>query len=157
METSTRIKRSLNANELRVSRGYIETSDRFRSLLAARLVADSGLSNGDYGVLLTLSEADGGHLRSSELADHMEWERSRLSHHLGRMESRGLVRRDPCATDSRGAEIVLTDEGASQFRRASAPHLRAIQDLFVKAFTPEQLAQVDDLIAALDAHLARSV
>jgi DNA-binding MarR family transcriptional regulator len=69
------------------------------------------------------------------------------------MESRGLVRREACATDSRGAEIVLTDEGARQFRRASAPQLRAIQDLFINAFTPEQLTQIEAITTALAAHL----
>ena len=155
MAASTHTKRSLSASELRTARGYIEASARFRSLLEGRLVADSGLSNGDYAVLLTLSEAAGGRLRSSELASRVDWERSRLSHHLGRMESRGLVRRETCATDSRGQEIVLTEDGASQFRRASAPHLRAIQDLFVGAFTPEQLAQIDELTHALSSHLER--
>ena len=32
-------------------------------------------------------------MRSSELAAHIGWERSRLSHHLGRMERRDLIRR----------------------------------------------------------------
>jgi DNA-binding MarR family transcriptional regulator len=153
MVTTTRAKQSLTADELRIARGFIESSERFRSLLGIRLTADSGLSQADYGVLLALSEADNHRLRSSELASRVEWERSRMSHHLGRMESRGLVRREACETDSRGAEIVLTDQGASQFRRASAPHLRAIQDLFVNAFTREQLAQIDELTTALAAHL----
>jgi DNA-binding MarR family transcriptional regulator len=156
VDTTTRTKRSPNAGELRVARGYIESSERFRSMLGARLTADSGLSRGDYGVLLALSEAAGNRLRSSDLACEVDWERSRLSHHLGRMESRGLVRRESCATDSRGAEIVLTDEGASQFRRASAPHLRAIRDLFVAAFSAEQLAQIDELTNTLAAHLERA-
>jgi DNA-binding MarR family transcriptional regulator len=69
------------------------------------------------------------------------------------MEARGLVRREACSTDSRGAEIVLTDEGARQFRRASAPQLRAIQDLFVSAFTAEQFAQIEAITTALTAHL----
>jgi DNA-binding MarR family transcriptional regulator len=156
MEATTRVKRSPTSAELRVVRAYIEASERFRSRLGARLAADSGLSHGDYGVLVALSEAKGRRLRSSELASRIDWERSRLSHHLGRMESRGLVRREACATDSRGAEIVLTDEGARQFRRASAPQLRAIQELFVNAFTAEQLAQIEEITTALTAHLERS-
>lgn len=153
MDNTTRAKRSPTAGELRVARAYIESSERFRSRLGARLAADSGLSHGDYGVLVALSEAEGRRLRSSQLASRVDWERSRLSHHLGRMESRGLVRREACATDSRGAEIVLTDEGARQFRRASAPQLRAIQDLFINAFTPEQLTQIEAITTALAAHL----
>ena len=77
-------------------------------------------------------------MRSSELAAGIGWERSRLSHHLGRMERRGLVRREECATDNRGAEVVLSTAGAEAFRAATVPHLRAVRELFVDALTPEQ-------------------
>ena len=143
------MRKSPTADELRVWRDFVETGDRLRAQLASRLQNESGLSTGDYAVLLALSEARGRRIRSSELADLVAWERSRLSHHLGRMESRGLVRREQCATDNRGAEIVLTEQGAELFRRASVPHLRAVQELFIEALTPEQLTAVDDITRAL--------
>jgi DNA-binding MarR family transcriptional regulator len=95
-------------------------------------------------------------MRSSELAARVGWERSRLSHHLGRMERRELIRRDACATDSRGAEVLLTDGGAEAFRHASAPHLHAIRELFVDAFTPAQLAAAEGIADALHAHLGEA-
>ena len=147
-------RRSPTAHDLRVWRDFVETGDRIRSLLAARLQAESGLSTGDYAVLLALSEANGTRIRSSELAETIDWERSRLSHHLGRMEARGLVDRQKCLTDNRGAEIVLTAEGARLFRRASAAHLRAVQELFVDAMTPDLLDAVDGVTGALRAHLS---
>ncbi|WP_382306591.1 MarR family winged helix-turn-helix transcriptional regulator [Herbiconiux sp. UC225_62] len=157
--TTTRARKSPTAHELRVWRDFVETGDRIRSLLAARLQSESGLSTGDYAVLLALSEAEGKRLRSSDLAAVIDWERSRLSHHLGRMEARGLVVREPCATDNRGAEVVLTAAGASQFRRASASHLRAVQELFVDAFASEDggasagLESVETVTEALQKHL----
>jgi DNA-binding MarR family transcriptional regulator len=72
-----------------------------------------------------------------------------LSHHLGRMERRGLIDRQECSTDSRGAEIVLTPTGDAAFRRATVPHLRAIRELFVDALSPDQLDAVQDITAAL--------
>ena len=149
-------RRSPTAADLATWRAFIEMSERLRSVIGSRFQAESGLSTGDYSVLLRLSEADGHRLRSSDLATAVGWERSRLSHHLGRMEQRGLVRRDECATDSRGAEVVLTDAGSSAFRRSSAPHLHAIQDLFVGALTPAQLAAVEELTTTLSAHLERA-
>ncbi|MFG2076480.1 MarR family winged helix-turn-helix transcriptional regulator [Nonomuraea maritima] len=141
------------SEELRVWREFIETAEALRSELAARLQSESSLSPGDYAVMLALSEADEHRLRSSDLAVAIGWERSRLSHHLGRMERRGLVRRDDCATDNRGAVIVLTDDGAAAFHRATVPHLRAIRELFVDALTPDQLAAAGDLAAALRGRL----
>jgi DNA-binding MarR family transcriptional regulator len=146
-------RRSPNAQELRVWRDFVETGDHLRSLLGSQLQADSGLSNGDYAVLLALSEAANKRMRPSDLATQISWERSRLSHHIGRMESRALVTREKCATDSRGTEIVLTAVGADLFRRASAPHLRAVYELFVSALDPELMAKVDEISRALRDHL----
>jgi DNA-binding MarR family transcriptional regulator len=141
--------------ELRTWREFIETTEALRTVLAARLHSDTGLSPGDYAVLLALSEADGGRTRSSELAARIGWERSRLSHHLGRMERRQLIRREECATDSRGAEVVLEPAGAEAFREATVPHLRAIRELFVDALTADQLAAAGAIAAALREHLSR--
>ncbi len=148
-------RRTPTAHELHVWRSFIEATEAVRVELEQRLQHDSGLSTGDYGVLLALSEADGRRLRPSELASAIGWERSRLSHHLGRMERRGLLVREDCAVDSRGAEVVLTDAGATAFRRASAPHLRAVRETFVDALTPELLAAAGEIAAALDAHVRR--
>lgn len=149
-------RRSPTPDELRAWRGYIETARALDARLTSRLQKESGLSTGDYTVLLALSEADGRRLRSSELADAVGWERSRLSHHLRRMEDRGLVRREECAVDYRGAWVVLTDDGAHAFRSASVPHLRAVRELFVDALDPDQLDQVAALTAALRGRLDAS-
>lgn len=146
----------LTARELAIWRSLLDTTAELRRVLGAKL-QESGLSPADYQVLLALREADGTRLRSSELAATIEWERSRLSHHLGRMERRGLIRRDDCATDSRGAEVSLTESGAAAFRRAGAPHLRAIKKHFVDALTPEQLEALADVLQSLQRHLQGEV
>jgi DNA-binding MarR family transcriptional regulator len=140
-------------DELATWRAYFETFDRVRSRIEARLHADSQLSTGDYRVLLELSEAAENTLRSSTLAARIDWERSRLSGHLGRMERRGLIRRQPCADDARGTEVVLTGEGAEAFRASTVPHLQAIREVFVDALEPDQLASIDEVTAALRRHL----
>jgi DNA-binding MarR family transcriptional regulator len=145
-------RQRLTARELAIWRSLLDTTAELRRVLGAQL-QESGLSPGDYQVLLALREAAGTHLRSSELATAIDWERSRLSHHLGRMERRGLIRRHDCPTDSRGAEVSLTPSGAAAFRRASAPHLRAIKKLFVGALTPEQLEALADVLQSLQHHL----
>lgn len=154
-EQGDRRRRSPTHDELRAWRSFIETSERVKRVVADRLQDDSGLSTGDYAVLLALSEAPGRRLRSSSLATEVGWERSRLSHHLGRMERRGLLLREPVATDSRGAEVVLTEAGARSFRAGSAPHLHAVREVFADALTGEQLSALEDAMGALDAHLRR--
>ncbi|SHN38398.1 MarR family winged helix-turn-helix transcriptional regulator [Cryptosporangium aurantiacum] len=143
--------------ELAVWRDFLETTEALRTAVGARLHRDTGLSPGDYGVLLALSEADGNRLRSSDLATAVGWERSRLSHHLGRMERRGLIRRESSPTDNRGADVVLERVGADAFRAATVPHFKVIRELFVDALTPEQLDAARDVAAALRARLDKSI
>ncbi len=140
-------------DELRIWRAYVETSEALRSRLANRLQNESSLSSGDYQVMLALSEADGRSLRSAELADAVDWERSRLSHHLGRMERRGLIRRSRCPDNAHGVDVLLTDEGYQAFRAGSIPHLRAVRELFIDALSPDELVQVEQVTAAIRRHL----
>ena len=149
---TSRARRLPRAEELVIWREFIESVEALRAEIASRLLVETSLSSADYSVLLALSEAPGQRMRPSELAADITWERSRLSHHLGRMERRGLIRREECATDSRGAEVVLTAAGTAAFRGATVPHLRAVRELFVDAFTPDQLEAARIVGAALRAH-----
>ena len=151
--TSAVARRRMTAGEMAIWRALIDTTGELRRILGVRLLQESSLSPADYQVLLALSEAEGRRLRSSQLAATIDWERSRLSHHLGRLERRGLIRRDDCATDSRGAEVSLTDDGAGMFRGATAPHMRAIKKHFADALTPEQFEALADILQALQNHL----
>jgi DNA-binding MarR family transcriptional regulator len=142
----------MTSQELATWRSLIDTTAELRRILGAEL-QESNLSPADYQVLLALSEAEGKRLRSSDLASTIDWERSRLSHHLGRMERRRLIRRDDCATDSRGAEVSLTAEGAHAFRRATAPHMRSIKKHFADALEPEQFEELAGILQSLQSHL----
>lgn len=145
-------RRRMTSAELTTWRSLVDTTAELRRVLGAEL-QETTLSPADYEVLLALSEASGKRMRSSELARTIDWERSRLSHHLGRMEGRQLIRRDGCSTDNRGAEISLTAEGARVFRRATAPHMRSIKRHFADALTPEQFAALGGILHALQDHL----
>jgi DNA-binding MarR family transcriptional regulator len=142
----------MTSRERAVWRSLLDTTAELRRVLSADL-QELDLSPADYQVLLALSEADGRRMRSSELAASIDWQRSRLSHHLGRMERRGLIRREDCATDNRGAEVLLTQEGAQLFRSATAPHMRAIKNRFADALTPEQFDALADVLQSLQHHL----
>ncbi|MBB4693224.1 MarR family winged helix-turn-helix transcriptional regulator [Paractinoplanes abujensis] len=148
-------RRALPTREqLRIWRNYVETAEVVRLRLAGRLQSETSLSSGDYVVLLALSEAEGQTLRSSVLAARIEWERSRLSHHLGRMEKRGLLRRVPCADDVHGIDVVMTEVGAETFHAATVPHLKAVREMFADALTDDQLSHLDEATQALRRHLA---
>jgi len=74
--TAQRTAERLTDRELAVWRSLQDTTTELRRRLSAEL-QQVELSPGDYAVLLALTEASDRTLRSSELADAIDWERSR--------------------------------------------------------------------------------
>src|ERR1700683_4008852 len=103
--------RWLEPEEDRAWRNWLAMTERLRSQIARDLLADSGLSDADYMVLVHLSESEEGRIRISDLATRLNWSRSRLSHQLDRMQNRGLVLREECPSDARGTFAVLGAAG----------------------------------------------
>ena len=145
--------RWLNENEARVWRQFLVMTGRLRRSLGAELQRDTGLSEGDYGVLVALSEAEDERLRPSEIGAAIQWEKSRLSHHLSRMEQRGLVRRMPCKTDNRGALVAMTAAGRRALERAAPGHVDHVRRVFLDSLTPEQVVALGDIADAVLAQL----
>lgn len=83
-----------------------------------------------YDALLGLYEAPERRLRLSELASVAQLSRSGLSRLVDRLEEAGLLRREACGDDARGAFAVLTAEGVAALRRAWGIYGREIQRLF---------------------------
>lgn len=140
-------------DEITAWREYSEAADLLRTEVKSRMQRESTISPGDYAVLLVLIEAPGRRLRPSRLAAAVDWERSRLSHHLSRMQARGLVTREGVETDNRGTEVVLTEEGSRLFRAATAPLRRTVRELFIDALSSEELDWALTIAERLRAHL----
>lgn len=79
--------------------------------LEQRLQAHAGVSVPDYEILAALAAAPQSRLRAGQLGEMLSWEKSRTSHHVARMEARGLVARAHCETDLRGTWVELRREG----------------------------------------------
>src|SRR5207237_8949093 len=97
-----------------------------------QLQADSDLSLPDYDVLNALRYAPGGRMRITALAARIGWERSRLSHHVRRLQNRGLVECRPAPADRRATEITLSAHGCDEITRASSGHLDLLRGLFIR-------------------------
>ncbi len=144
----------LSEREERAWRSLQFMQMRLEGELARQLAADSGLSYPDYVVLVALTDRPDGRMRLFELADVVGWEKSRLSHHIARMATRGLVTKEKCDADRRGAYVVITERGRQQIAAAAPGHVATVRRLFVDRLTPAQLdtigAAADIVLAALD-------
>lgn len=118
---------------------------------------EHGLAHGDFGLLVALSEAEDDRLRMSDLAERSLESRSRLSHHVRRLEQRDLVRRQSCPEDRRGSFAVLTEAGRALIEASAPHHVAAVRANLLDHLAPGELdllagifARVDDAVAAAD-------
>lgn len=146
--------RWLSKREERAWRALQFMQMRLDAELARQLASESGLSYPDYLVLVALTDLPDGRMRLFELADVLGWEKSRLSHHVGRMAERGFVRKEKCGSDRRGAHVVVTARGRREIKAAAPGHVAAVRRLFVDHLTPAQIDAVGEaaevVLAALD-------
>ena len=142
----------LSSTEQRTWRRWLRLNALLPAVLHRELQSDAGLSLPDFEVLVQLTDNPEGRVRVTELARGLHWERSRASHHLTRMERRGLIRREECADDGRGAWVTLTAEGRTAIEAAAPAHVETVRRLVFEALTSEE---VEQLAAVIDKVLAR--
>lgn len=134
-------------------RRWLALDAQLHALLHRELQRDSDLSLPDFDVLVQLTDDERGRLRIAQLAEALQWERSRLSHHVTRMARRGLVEKEECADDGRGSFVVLTDAGRAAIERAAPSHVRTVRRVFFDAMTSEEAAVLGDLAARVLARI----
>ncbi|MCK2241930.1 MULTISPECIES: MarR family winged helix-turn-helix transcriptional regulator [unclassified Crossiella] len=135
-------------------RGFLAMQSRLLSHLARELQRQSGLSDADYAVLVGLSEAPDGRLRLHELGAELQWQKSRLSKQITRMQDRGLVQREECPTDGRGAFATLTGQGRATIEAAAPLHVDQVRRYFADVLTPAQLTALTEITGTVLDHLS---
>jgi DNA-binding MarR family transcriptional regulator len=141
--------RWLDAEQQRTWRAFLGAVQAMQSGLDAQLQADAGMPHAYYEVLVRLSEAPERRMRMSALADATGSSRSRLSHAVAQLETRGWVLREPCPEDRRGQIAVLTDEGFAALAAAAPGHVEAVRQLLIDRLTPAQVRQLRAISAAI--------
>jgi DNA-binding MarR family transcriptional regulator len=148
----------LSEKRQHVWRRWLAVNALLPAALHRELQADAGLSLPDFDVLVQLTESPDSRVRVTDLARALSWEKSRVSHHLTRMERRGLVGREECHDDGRGAFVVLTPEGRAAIERAAPGHVRTVRSLVFDQLSAEEVDVLETalgkVLASLDAHTA---
>jgi DNA-binding MarR family transcriptional regulator len=146
--------RWLDDREAHLWRTWLRLNQELPSVLEDQIRRDGGLSGADYAVLVPLSESPEGMLRARDLGRAILWDRSRLSHHVSRMAKRGLVVREDCAEDARGAMVRMTDAGRAAIEGAAPGHVAATRRYFFDLLSDEEIdvlgAAFDRVLATLD-------
>lgn len=137
----------LDAREQRAWRAFLDVARELEAQLNRQLTRDAGLSAADYALLVPLSEASESRMRPRDLGRQVDWDRSRLSHQLRRMQERGLIVREECCTDGRGAFVILTDRGRDAITSAAPDHVRSVRRFYFDVLQP---GEIETLISIYD-------
>ena len=148
------------AKKAEASAPFGEAYLAFKAVLQvqARMVAELDRQTEGAGVLpptwldllLKLSHAPGKRLRMSDLAEWTVLSRGGVTRLVTRIEADGLLRREPCEDDARGAYAVLTPAGADALRKAEPVYRKVLAEKFAAHLSK---AQADATTVALQAIL----
>jgi DNA-binding MarR family transcriptional regulator len=141
----SRHARLLDHEELLAWRGLLRAHARLTKELDVELVSAHGIQLTSYEVLLFLADSPDGRLRMSELADSVLLSRSGLTRLVDRLERQGLLRRESCEKDGRGAYAVITPRGRSLFDRARVTHLDGVRKRFLSRLSRAELRHLGDV------------
>ena len=128
----------LDEQELRAWRGLLRTYARLTKALDAELEAAHGLPLTSYEVLMYVADSDGERMRMHDLASSILLSRSGLTRLVDRLERDGLLLRESCPSDARGAFACLTAKGRATLDAARATHLAGVREKFLEHFTPAE-------------------
>jgi DNA-binding MarR family transcriptional regulator len=102
-----------------------------------------------YDVLWELEKSEEGRLRMHELADRIVLSRSNLTRLADRLERAGLIRREDCRDDRRGAYCAITPQGREMRRKMWPVYCEQIDALFASYLTSAAARQMADSFAEM--------
>lgn len=133
--------RWLDDEEMRAWRGLVELTNNLQADLDADLVP-YGLAEGDYAVLVNLSEAPDRRMRMCDLASRLHLSPSGLTRRLDGLVRDGLVVREPSPCDRRVSLAVLTDDGLARLEEAAPAHVDSVRRYLLDHLTRAQIRQL---------------
>ena len=147
--------RWLDAAEMTAWRAYVETVGDLTAALEADL-APTGLSLGDYQVLVYLSEQEQQRMRMCDLAAVLQLSPSGLTRRLDGLVADGLVSREGATDDRRVMLAVLTPLGRRRLEAAAPIHVDSVRRHIFDHLSPAQVRALGQVFSAIAAGLAET-
>ncbi|MGB2710632.1 MAG: MarR family transcriptional regulator [Conexibacter sp.] len=135
--------------ELDAWRGLLRVHACMLKTLDAELEASHRLPLMSYEVLMQLADAPEHRMRMCDLADSVLLSRSGMSRLVDRLERDGLIKRQACTADARGAFACITPAGLDAVAAARPTHLAGVRRCFLAHFSEAELQQLGTFWARL--------
>lgn len=132
--------RWLTEKEMELWRLILRGDWRIDRTIDETLQRGEGLTDAEFSVLVVLTEAEEPAVRLKEICRQLEWDRSRTSHQITRMERRGLVIKEKSECDARGVQVRVTEEGRRRIEAAAPGHVEVVRNLVFDHITEEEFA-----------------
>jgi DNA-binding MarR family transcriptional regulator len=149
MTEATTTTQWLTPEEMRTWRAMVQLIVELQAEQEEALTRDHGITEGEYGVLVHLSEADGHRLRMCDLAQALRLSPSGLTRRIDGLVRQGLVAREPSPCDRRAMLAVLTDDGMHKLEAAAPTHVAAVRESFIDHLDPKQLRALAETLESL--------
>ena len=140
---------ALSELEMAAWGGFLRTHSNVVRELDEELTRVHSLPLSSYDVLVQLEGVDEGRLRLSQLADAVLLSRSGLSRLVARLVAQGLLERQECASDARGAFAAITERGRARLAEARETHRAGVRQRFLDRIDDEQKRELAEAWAAL--------
>ena len=127
----------LSPRELRVWHAFRMMGEDVLSRVGHDIAQATGLSGPEFGVLSRLAGVGKGATRQHALARVMNWDKTRLSHQLTRMQERGLIERQ--RAKGQAVLVVLTEAGREKLESARPIHAESVRRNLLSRLTQEQI------------------
>jgi DNA-binding MarR family transcriptional regulator len=141
--------RWLDDDEMRAWRALVDVHADVFAALDADLLEQHGLTEGEYAVLVHLSEAPDRRLRMCDLANRLHLSASGLTRRLDGLVSRGFVAREAAPDDRRVTLAALTPKGRRKLEQAAPDHVGSVRRHLLDHLTRAQVRQLADALGSV--------
>src|SRR4051812_22836377 len=146
----------LSDEEQRTWRGLVQLILELQAEQEQALVGAHGITEGEYGVLVSLSEAHDHRLRMCDLASRLRLSPSGLTRRVDGLSKQGFVTREASSCDRRSMYAVLTDAGMAKLEAAAPTHVQAVRRSLIDHLSPDEIRTLGDVLDHARASRARA-
>ncbi|WP_035699382.1 MarR family winged helix-turn-helix transcriptional regulator [Glycomyces tenuis] len=132
---------------------FLTVTHRLEQRIERRLQEHHGISHTQYEIMVRLADADGDHLRMSELAERIVTAKSAVTYQAKRLADMGLVETHKCDHDNRATWVTLTAAGRGRLEEAGPCILSLVREVFLDSLDCDQATALTKILGTLSANL----
>jgi DNA-binding MarR family transcriptional regulator len=144
--------RWLNEGEMSAWRSFVEAHHDLMSAIEGDL-APSGLTLGDYQVLVYLTEAEDQQMRMCDLAEKLQLSPSGLTRRLDGLVKAGWVERRSSDVDRRVMFAGVTEAGRAHLASAAPAHVASVRARMIDVLDADDHAAIARIFRKIRAAL----